>query len=501
MEAREVLDRPRVLVHLRLHRREVLGRRSCSSMRIDFSLSAQPRLRSSARCQPSSRRLALVVRHARLVASRASSPISATCDERQQVRADPRQQRGAERRRLGHLGDGDRDAEHVGLELHQPAVDRRGAVGAQLGERLAAGAVHRPHGVDGLVGHRLQRGAREVRAAAAAGEPDDRPARVRVPVRRAEPGQRGDEVDAVVGVQRGRQLLGLGRRGDDPEPVAQPLDRGAGDEDRRLVRVGGRAADLPRDRGQQPLLGLRHRGARVGEHERAGAVGVLAQAGLQAALAEQRRLLVAGHAGDRHLEAVELVRAGRAEHAAARPDLGQRALGDAAEELAAAPGPRRPWRCPSAACARRWRAPSTCSPVSLKSIHESTVPNTARPSRARSASPSTLRSSHSILVAEKYGSSISPVRSRMRSSSPASRSSSQRAGGAAVLPDERVVQRLARRRVPADDGLALVGDADGLELAGLAAPRRRAPRRRPRARPPRSPPRRARPSPASGSAG
>ena len=67
-----------------------------------------------------------------------------------------------------------------------------------------------------------------------------------------------------------------------------------------------------------------------------------------------------------------------------------------------------------------------CSPVSLKSIHESTVPNTARPSRARSASPSTLRSSHSILVAEKYGSSISPVRSRMRSSSPASRSSSQR---------------------------------------------------------------------------
>ena len=68
----------------------------------------------------------------------------------------------------------------------------------------------------------------------------------------------------------------------------------------------------------------------------------------------------------------------------------------------------------------------TCSPQSLNSSHESIVPNTARPSRAFCSSPSTLRSSHSILVAEKYGSSTSPVRSRMRSSSPASRSSSQR---------------------------------------------------------------------------
>ncbi len=53
-----------------------------------------------------------------------------------------------------------------------------------------------------------------------------------------------------------------------------------------------------------------------------------------------------------------------------------------------------------------------CSPVSLKINHESIVPNTAPPVRARSRSPSTLRNSHSILVAEKYGSSTSPVRSR-----------------------------------------------------------------------------------------
>ncbi len=41
------------------------------------------------------------------------------------------------------------------------------------------------------------------------------------------------------------------------------------------------------------------------------------------------------------------------------------------------------------------------SPVSLNSIHASTVPNTAFPSRAFSASPSTSRSSHSIFVPEK----------------------------------------------------------------------------------------------------
>ena len=43
----------------------------------------------------------------------------------------------------------------------------------------------------------------------------------------------------------------------------------------------------------------------------------------------------------------------------------------------------------------------TSSPVSRKTTQASIVPNTARPSRARCASPSTLRSSHSIFVALK----------------------------------------------------------------------------------------------------
>ena len=77
------------------------------------------------------------------------------------------------------------------------------------------------------------------------------------------------------------------------------------------------------------------------------------------------------------------------------------------------------------------------------------MPKTARPSRARSASPSTLLSSHSIFVAEKYGSSTRPVRSRTSGSWPCRAQLVAARGGAAVLPDERAVQRLAGRRVPA----------------------------------------------------
>ena len=90
------------------------------------------------------------------------------------------------------------------------------------------------------------------------------------------------------------------------------------------------------------------------------------------------------------------------------------------------------------------------------------------------------------------------MRSRTSASWPCSRSSSQRCGGAPVLPDERAVQRLAGRGIPDAHGLALVGDADRVQLA--RRPRRRAPRRRRPASRPRSRPRRARPSPAAGSA-
>ena len=42
-------------------------------------------------------------------------------------------------------------------------------------------------------------------------------------------------------------------------------------------------------------------------------------------------------------------------------------------------------------------------------------------------------------------------------------------GGAPVLPDDGIVQRLAAGAVPDDDGLALVGDADSAKVARVQA--------------------------------
>src|SRR5207244_11465518 len=52
-------------------------------------------------------------------------------------------------------------------------------------------------------------------------------------------------------------------------------------------------------------------------------------------------------------------------------------------------------------------------------------------------------------------------RSRDRLLVPAAAQRSAGVGGAAILPDDGVVDRLAGRAVPHDRGLALVGDADG----------------------------------------
>ena len=112
---------------------------------------------------------------------------------------------------------------------------------------------------------------------------------------------------------------------DHPEPVAQPLDGRAGDEDRALeggdAGLGsGGAEDAVRRRAA--VLAL------VCEHEAAGAVGGLGVARPEAGLAEERGLLVARQAGERHPRAADL---GLADDAARRHDPGQH-LGGHAEE-------------------------------------------------------------------------------------------------------------------------------------------------------------------------
>ena len=92
------------------------------------------------------------------------------------------------------------DADLVGLELAEQVVGSRAAVDPQA---LVAD-VHRVEHVAHLEGDRLQRGPDDVRARRAPGQADDQAAGVRVPVRGAEPGQRGHE-DHALGVGHGRR--------------------------------------------------------------------------------------------------------------------------------------------------------------------------------------------------------------------------------------------------------------------------------------------------------
>ena len=237
---------------------------------------------------------------------------------------------------------------------------------------------------------------------------------------------------------------------DDPEPVAQPLHRGAGDEDRRLERVVRAVARSPRrPSSSRPSAAARARSSpALSSTKRAGAVGVLAEPGLEAAPGRTarpagrrrcRRPAPRGRGTRRRACAPNTPRSART--------LGQRALGTRRTGSSSSAS-QRPLADVEQQRARRVGRSVTCSPVSLKSSQESIVPNTARPSRARSRSPSTLRSSHSIFVAEKYGSSTSPVRSRTSGSSPGLAQLVAARRRAPVLPDDRAVQRLAVSRVP-----------------------------------------------------
>ncbi len=191
------------------------------------------------------------------------------------------------------------------------------------------------HGLDhvaGLEGHGLDHGPGQVGPAGAPGDAEQRAAGVGIPPRAAQAGEGGHEHDAFgVGDRRG-QRPDLGRVGDDAEPVAQPLHGGAGDEDGAFEGVvGDRAIAGPPSASpgsvqatvvSSPSTGSGHVSPDVHQHERAGAVGVLRHARLEAGLAEQRRLLVAGDAADRDAaaDADRAVR-GHAEPPARRPHL------------------------------------------------------------------------------------------------------------------------------------------------------------------------------------
>ncbi len=124
-------------------------------------------------------------------------------------------------------------------------------------------------------------------------------------MRAAEARECGHEIDAAaVGHTRGERFDFAGVA-DDPEPVSQPLHDCARDEHAAfervliVVSVARRRWSASRCREGDRAVARGH------QQEAARSVGVLRHARLEARLAEQRGLLIAGNAGDRDLVTVE----------------------------------------------------------------------------------------------------------------------------------------------------------------------------------------------------
>ena len=98
----------------------------------------------------------------------------------------------SQRRRLPHLWPYDRDAEEVGLELHQQIVGGSAAIHPQFGQRGAGIRFHRFEEVGRLEGDTLQGGPGNVPGSRAAGDAEQGASGIRVPVGGAQTGKGRD---------------------------------------------------------------------------------------------------------------------------------------------------------------------------------------------------------------------------------------------------------------------------------------------------------------------
>ena len=211
--------------------RRLTVRSAPSPVRQPPSPSTAPRPRASAGARP--RR----ADPARTGAAGARSCASSSVDDHTPV---PSPARNAAPRPGGllHLRAHDRDPELVGLQLAEQVVGRRAAVDGQLRQRDAGLAAIRSttSRTSNAIASRVAR----TRCARVVPRviPMIEPAGVRVPVGGAEAGQRRHEHDAAaVGRPCAASASVSAAAPMIPQPVAQPLDRGAGDEHRALERV------------------------------------------------------------------------------------------------------------------------------------------------------------------------------------------------------------------------------------------------------------------------
>ncbi len=123
--------------------------------------------------------------------------------------------------------------------MQKQVVGSRPTVYAELLDVGGGIFLHEVKDVGDLKGDAVESGAGEMGGGGAAGDAGDRAAGVLVPVRRAEAGEGGDDVDAAAVGDAGGELFDLGGGGEKLETIAEPLDDGAADEDAAFEGVFG----------------------------------------------------------------------------------------------------------------------------------------------------------------------------------------------------------------------------------------------------------------------
>ena len=399
---------------------------------------------------------------------------------------DGREHRGADRAGVRARRDAVWAADDVGADLHpHRARDRR------RGRRRRRGA-HGREPIDDVAAREreaLEHRARDVRRdRGAAREAVERAARVGPPHRRHRAGERGDERDAVGAGRRGaasaieRGVVAQAEQRASPSAIAPPDSQ-----------PGFSTKNAPVGYAWVSTIGSRRRIEDRGRRERAddlgGAERARDRAGRGDARAERRREVVAGADRDR--------RAGR--QAGERAPRGERA-GDRATRArsrAAAPGAI----ANAASSSARPRAGGEIVEHRRRRVRRIDRPRRRSGARRGSstgwwkrAARTPARAASAIFGARWLGSATCPVIARTRAGDRRARG-----GRAAVLPDQRGMQRRAGG-IDRDAAVELAGDRERGDVGRRRSPRRPARRRSPaRARPPtRADP--ARPSPGAGAA-
>ena len=206
----------------------------------------------------------------------------------------------SQRRRLHDHGAIHRRAQDIGQELHGDVARGHAAIDTEhrAARRRPVGA-HGLQQLAGLIADRLQRRLRDLGWPGIAGQAEDRAARFGVPVRRAEADEGRHEINLLGRIGLLRERVDLGRLTDEMQAVAQPLHRGAGNEDRALQRIGAPSGKLIGDGGEQAVARAHRLGAGVEQGKAAGAVSRLDHARRKTCLPDGGSLLIAGDARDR----------------------------------------------------------------------------------------------------------------------------------------------------------------------------------------------------------